>query len=203
MLDPASYTVVVLAGGTSRRMGGGDKTALELSAGRTVLGHLVSSLDKSVGVVVVGEARPLERSVTWAREEPPGGGPLAALAAALETVSAGHGSEWLVLLAGDQPFAGDAVPDLLAGLGPEVDAVVGVDDEGRDQPLLSAYRCAAVRRVLTGWPEGVSGRAVRSLLAELRVRRVAVPPESARDIDDAAGLETARRILAVRDAAGR
>jgi molybdopterin-guanine dinucleotide biosynthesis protein A len=195
VLDPASYTVVLLAGGTSRRMGGGDKTALELGAGRTVLGHLVSDLDTDVRVVVVGEERPLERSVTWAREEPPGGGPLAALAAGLAVVMATQGSEWTMVLAGDQPYAAGAVPDLLAAIGPEVDAVVGVDAAGRDQPLLAAYRCESAARAIAELPGGVRGRPARLLLESLRVRRIALPGETGLDVDDADGLARARRLL--------
>lgn len=194
--EPASYAVVVLAGGTSRRMGGGDKTALDLGAGRSVLDHLVSGLDPVVPVVVVGPERPLERSVTWAREQPPGGGPLAALAAGL-TALLGAEREWLVLLAGDQPFAADGVPLLLAAAGAaNLDAVLGVDPGGRDQPLLAAYRSAAVRAALEPLGPDVAGHAMAWLLDRMRVRRLPLPHTISVDVDDPASLARARAALA-------
>jgi molybdopterin-guanine dinucleotide biosynthesis protein A len=196
--EPASYAVVVLAGGSSRRMGGGDKTALDLGTGQTVLGHLVSSLDTSVPVVVVGPERPLERSVRWARESPPGGGPVAGLAAGLGALRS-DGAEWVVVIAGDQPFAAAAVSVLLAGRAADVAGVVGVDTDGRDQPLLGAYRVAALSSLLGAATESLAGRSVRSLVEQLTVRRVALPELSTLDVDDEAALAAAR--AALRDAA--
>lgn len=177
-------------------MGGGDKTALDLGAGRSVLDHLVSGLDPVVPVVVVGPERPLERSVTWARERPPGGGPLAALAAGLAALP-GSGPDWLVLLAGDQPFAADGVPLLLAAAGAaDIDAVLGVDPGGRDQPLLAAYRSAAVRTVLEPLGPAVAGHAMAWLLDRLRVRRLPLADSITVDVDDPASLARARARLA-------
>jgi molybdenum cofactor guanylyltransferase len=192
--EPASYAVVVLAGGSSRRMGGGDKTALDLGTGQTVLGHLVSSLDTSVPVVVVGPERPLERSVRWARESPPGGGPVAGLAAGLGALRT-DGAEWVVVIAGDQPFAAEAVSVLLAERAPGVAAVVGIDADGRDQPLLGAYRIAALSRLLGAGAESLAGRSVRSLVEQLTVRRVTLPGLSTLDVDDEAALAAARAAL--------
>jgi molybdopterin-guanine dinucleotide biosynthesis protein A len=200
--DPASYAVVVLAGGTARRMGGGDKTALDLGAGRSVLDHLVSGFEETVPVVVVGPSRTLERSVVWARESPPGGGPLAGLSAGLDRLSPGGRTDgaartgdatWVVLVAGDQPFAAEAVPVLLTARGPEVDAVIGVDPAGRDQPLLGVYRAAALRARLGG---DVAGRSMHSLLDALTVVRVPLPGRSLLDIDDPDSLAAARAALA-------
>ncbi|MFL6098949.1 MAG: NTP transferase domain-containing protein [Actinomycetales bacterium] len=199
MSEPASYAVVVLAGGTSRRMGGGDKTALDLGAGRSVLDHLVSGLDPVVPVVVVGPERPLERSVTWAREQPPGGGPLAALAAGLAALP-GPAPDWLVLLAGDQPFAADGVPLLLAAAvaAADTDAVLGVDRGGRDQPLLAAYRSGAVRAALEPLARAVAGHAMAWLLDRMRVHRLALPDSVTLDVDDPASLARARAALGAR-----
>src|SRR5512144_2107484 len=87
--------VVILAGGTSRRWGGHDKTAL-LLAGRPMLRHVVDGvLPDAVPPAVVAPAahparaeiepaaRSAARRVIWTREHPPGGGPLAGLAAGL------------------------------------------------------------------------------------------------------------------------
>jgi molybdopterin-guanine dinucleotide biosynthesis protein A len=200
--DPASYAVVVLAGGTARRMGGGDKTALDLGAGRSVLDHLVSGFEETVPVVVVGPSRTLERSVVWARESPPGGGPLAGLAAGLDRLgrvgptdgSARSGeATWVVVVAGDQPFAAEGVPALLAARTPAADGVIGVDPAGRDQPLLGLYRAAALRDRLHG---DLAGRSMHSLLDALNVVRVPLTARSLLDVDDPDSLAAARAALA-------
>jgi molybdopterin-guanine dinucleotide biosynthesis protein A len=193
--EPASYAVVVLAGGTSRRMGGGDKTALDLGAGRSVLSHLVGGLETAVPVVVVGPERPLERSVRWTREQPVGGGPLAAFAAGVDALAADR-PRWVVLLAGDQPFAADAVAHLMARTGAGVDAVVGVDGGGRDQPLLAAYRMSRVRAALGPRGPEVAGHAMAWLLDRLQVVRLELPETLLIDVDDAASLARARAALA-------
>jgi molybdopterin-guanine dinucleotide biosynthesis protein A len=181
-------------------MGGGDKTALDLGAGRSVLDHLVSDLDTSVPVVVVGPSRALERSVTWARESPVGGGPLAGVAAALLALPArplaqSDDATWVVVIAGDQPFAAVAVPVLLAGREPGIDAVVAVDTDGRLQPLLAAYRRCALDRALASDP-AVHGRSMHSLLDRLVIQSVAVPAPASLGVDDPAALCRAREIAA-------
>ena len=175
-------------------MGGGDKTALDLGAGQSVLGHLVGGLEGTVPVVVVGPERALERHVRWTREEPPGAGPLAGLAAGLAALPA-PAADWVVLLAGDQPFAARGVELLLPGRAPEVDAVVAVDAAGRDQPLLAAYRVAAVVSVLAPLGSEVSGRSMSWLLDRLRIARLPLPEEVLLDVDDPGSLRRARAVL--------
>ena len=142
-------------------MGGGDKTALDLGAGRSVLDHLVSGLDTSVPVVVVGPRRPLERSVRWAREPPPGGGPRrpgSRPGSRRLAPSTARRAEWVVVLAGDQPFAAAGRRPCCSADArtPEVDAVVGVDAAGRDQPLLGGLPRGRP------WPGALPARRPRS-----------------------------------------
>ena len=77
--------VIVLCGGTSRRLGGVDKTRESLS-GTTVLDYLLDDLPPGWPVVCVGEMRATTRSVQWCRESPAGGGPVAGIAAGLELI---------------------------------------------------------------------------------------------------------------------
>lgn len=183
---------VVLTGGTSRRLGGVDKTALDVG-GRPVLVRILDDL-AALPVVVVGPPQDLGRDVLWAREDPPLGGPLAATAAGVTAGLAGHPhAQVVVLVAGDQPFAGAAVAALLAALGPGVDAALAAGPDGRAQPLLAAYRLPAVRELLTG---DVHGRPVRDLLRGLRTVTVPVSRGAALDVDDAADLATARELAA-------
>ncbi|MBE3074108.1 MAG: NTP transferase domain-containing protein, partial [Actinobacteria bacterium] len=144
-------SVIVLCGGTSRRMGGADKTRALLGA-TTVLDRLLDTLPSCWDVVCVGEERPTTRAVTWCREEPPRGGPVAGIAAGLLTVDASV----CVVVGGDMPFAAAALPTLLEALNAQrgLDAVLGLDPKGRRQPLLAAYRVEALRSALPGEPGG-------------------------------------------------
>ena len=190
-------TVVVLAGGGSTRWaaqtardgrGGADKLAAALGPG-TVLEHLLREL-AGREVVLVGPG--------GIREDPPGGGPLAGFAAGLEASTAAV----LVLLGGDQPFAASAVPRLLGALAadPGLGAVVGVDADGRRQPLLSAHRREHARRVLDGLP-AVAGLPLRELFRG-RVGEVAVSGREALDVDVPHDLARARALLEDPEAGG-
>jgi molybdopterin-guanine dinucleotide biosynthesis protein A len=190
--------VVVLAGGAARRWGGRDKTAVVLGA-CTVLEHAVRGLVAGAGVglpdaVIAGPpGHPtVLPGATWVREDPPGGGPVAGLAAAVAALD--PAVEVVVVGAGDAPFAGSAVPLLLAALEDDGDAVIGVDPGGRDQPLLGAYHVDALRRALADVGEA-SGARLRDLLASLRLVRVPVDARAALDLDTPDDLATAERLL--------
>jgi molybdopterin-guanine dinucleotide biosynthesis protein A len=178
--------VVVLAGGGARRMGQ-DKLSADL-AGVPLLDRLLDDLPRVVAgvpVYAVGPARPTSVPVTWVREEPAGGGPVAALACALD----GLGDAALVaVLAGDQPFAATALPLLLAELSDSVDGVLARDGQGVRQPLLALYRVAGLRAAVAS---GAAGRSMRSVLASLRVAEVDVPAPCTLDVDTVEDLAVA------------
>lgn len=182
----SEVTVVVPAGGGATRFGS-DKLAAPL-AGTTVLEHLLRGLPPEWPVVLVGPARPVERSGTrWVREEPPGGGPLAGVLAALPVVE----TALVAVVAGDMPLAAPALPVLVAALraaGPGTDAAVGLDDGGQANPLLAVYRADAVRAAFPDLSEG--GRAKRLL----GLGHVLVPVRgvAGRDVDTPSDLERLR-----------
>ncbi|MEZ0494172.1 NTP transferase domain-containing protein [Kineococcus sp. TBRC 1896] len=201
--------VVVVAGGSGSRFAGpgtgppAGRLAAKLTAplgGSTVLGTLLAGLDAwsaplgaPCPVVLAGPG--------GVPEEPPGGGPLAGFAAGLDALPAPPPA-LVVLLGADQPFAASAVPRLLAALAadPALDAVVGLDPDGRRQPLLSAHRLTAARRVLTGLPT-VHHRPLRELFRG-PVGEVAVSARECLDVDDPADLRRAAAVLARRPEAG-
>ncbi|MDQ1724876.1 MAG: hypothetical protein QOG52_1904 [Frankiaceae bacterium] len=149
------YDAIVLAGGSSRRMGGGDKTALTV-AGVALLDRVLAAVVGAGTRVVVGERRPTLTPVVWAREEPVGGGPAAALAAGLAFVTA----PLVVVLAGDLPFVdADTVRALISGV--RESGAVAVDDAGAPQWLCGAWRTDALRRLVAASP--VEGLALRRL----------------------------------------
>ncbi|MEV7345122.1 DUF6457 domain-containing protein [Streptomyces sp. NPDC093544] len=151
------YDAVVLAGGAARRLGGVDKPAVRVG-GRALLDRVLAACADAVTTVVVAEPRSTARPVVWAREDPPGGGPLAALDAGLRHTTA----EYVVVLSADLPFleagtvrrltealqASTADPEDAEGKPSGPEGVLLVDPEGKDQPLVAAYRVRALRREL-------------------------------------------------------
>lgn len=178
--------LVVIAGGRATRLGGVDKAMLRRPDGRTVLaGLLAAPVDGRR--VVVGPVRDEPGVDVWAREAPPGGGPVAAIAAALPHVTAAT----VVVVAGDLPAGAAAVPALLAAL---VDHdVAALEAGGRVQWLLAVWRTAALRDAVAGLGDPV-GAPVRALYDGVDVVRVA-EPEGAQwsgDLDTAADLRRLR-----------
>ncbi|HEX2307332.1 MAG TPA: NTP transferase domain-containing protein [Jatrophihabitantaceae bacterium] len=180
---------LVLSGGRALRMGGA-KPELEVG-GVPLLARVTAALTSVDTVVVVGPTVPGARADVVCSEEPPGAGPVAAVAAGMRHVRA----PVVLLLGADLPFlTTDAVAALLRALG-DADRAVAVDDTGREQPLLSAWRttalAAALRRV-----EPHRGAALRRLTAEWSVL-MGLPgdPPPWWDCDDPDDLARARAVL--------
>jgi molybdopterin-guanine dinucleotide biosynthesis protein A len=166
------YDAVVLAGGAGRRMGGVDKPALRVD-GRSLLDRVIGAVAGAARVVVVGPERPTCRPVTWTRERPPGGGPVAALAAGLSHVTAPR----LVLLAADLPLLDAATVERL--LTEPGDGVLLVDETGHDQLLLGAWRTACLRAALPAAPAGARLGALLGPLVTTRVYAGGAPGRAA------------------------
>ncbi|MFF5405359.1 NTP transferase domain-containing protein [Streptomyces misionensis] len=174
--DP--YDAVVLAGGAARRLGGADKPGVRVG-GRALLDRVLAACAGARTTVVVAAPRPTVRPVRWAREEPPGAGPVAALAAGLRHTTAEHA----VVLSADLPFLRPAtLRRLLAALRETgADGALLTDADGRDQPLVAAYRTAALRRELAALAaahDGLTGLPLRRLTGALRLTRVPDPQAS-------------------------
>jgi molybdopterin-guanine dinucleotide biosynthesis protein A len=191
---PPPCTAVVLAGGKAARLGGQAKPQLVVG-GRSMLMTVLEAVTGASRRVVVGPPQAVPPDIVLVREQPPGGGPVAALRAGLAEVS----TDIVVLLAGDLPFlTSDLVEELRNRL--TGDGVLVVDDAGRDQYLLSAWRTAALRRAVSRAPGPTS---LRRALAPLAVRRLRpeVPPGTPPpwlDCDTPADLARARALAAAR-----
>ena len=180
------FDAVVLAGGAAARLGGADKPALDLD-GRPLLAHVLDAVAAAQRRVVVGPPRDVPPGVLLCRESPPGGGPVAALAAGIVHTSAPS----VVVLAADLPRIGPAVDHLLAGVeAGHVEAAILVDRNGRLNPLAAAWRRSTLLAALAREPP--SGRAMRRLLAGVPLLLITDEDGWSLDCDTQADLDRAR-----------
>ncbi|NUR27792.1 MAG: NTP transferase domain-containing protein, partial [Catenulispora sp.] len=179
----------MLAGGGARRLGGVDKPALDVG-GISLLDRVVAACAAAETITVVGPARAVRRPVTFTREDPPGGGPVPALAAGMAIGS----SEVVAVFAADLPFLDTAAVELLRR-SLTADAVVFTDGRGKDQPLAAVYRRRPLVQALAALPE-LSGARLFSILEALRVTRVPDPRGVTADCDTWDALHAARALLA-------
>lgn len=159
-----SLAAIVIAGGAARRFGS-DKLALRDAQGRGLLDATVSSVVGAAdSIIVVGPERPLTTDVVWTREDPPGGGPCAALIAGLACVpgDATH----VAVLAGDAPSGGAAITALRQVIDDAAAAVV-TDASGREQPMTAIYRVDALHHALAAYGGG-RNMSIRQVLDDLR-----------------------------------
>ncbi len=177
MSPEPSLAVLVLTGGRSRRLGR-DKASTSV-ADSHLLDLTVDGLPHQAAVVCIGEAIPTRRAVQWTREDPPYAGPLAAVEAGLRLVAATIPD--VVLIGGDMPRAGLAIPALLAALGDPGPGLAVIEDaSSRRQPLLSAWR----RPLLAARLEDLAPTGGRALAAVLDGTEPAVLPDAWRAADD-------------------
>ncbi|MBV1852161.1 molybdenum cofactor guanylyltransferase [Catellatospora tritici] len=160
---------MVLAGGAARRMGGAPKPLLPVG-GVPLLTRVLAALRGADPIVVVGppELDPLlPPGVLRTREQPPGGGPVAAIAAGLALCPP---TGRVAVVGADLPFlTADGIAELLS-----VDApvVMYADEQGRTQYMPALWRVEALRAALPDEPAGAS---LRGLLREIAPHLAAWP----------------------------
>jgi molybdenum cofactor guanylyltransferase len=140
-----------------------DKASLRLG-GRTFLQRALDAVSAASVIVVVGPQEFAGEGVHVTQEDPPGGGPVAGIAAGLERVSA----KLVVVLAVDYPLVDAAVvADLIDSLG-EADGCVLSDEGGRDQPLAGCFRARRLRAAIEESPS-VTGASVQEAMRSLHI----------------------------------
>lgn len=163
-----SLTAIVIAGGEARRFGA-DKLALRDAEGRSLLEVTVAGVAQVADpVIVVGPERELSIPITWTREDPPGGGPCAALIAGLACVP--DDATHVAVLAGDAPAGGDAVTALRQVIDDAAAAVV-TDSSGREQPMTAVYAVRPLRSAIAAYGDG-RDMSIRQVLDDLRPHTV-------------------------------
>ena len=185
---PSGFDAVILAGGRARRLGGLHKPDV-LVGGRPVLSRVADAVTAAGRLIVVGPRSSVPARALTVREDPPGGGPVPALAAGLPHVRA----PWVALLAADLPFLRAADVEELRQGASTGDGAVALDADGHDQWLIGVWRVDALREGLCAY----EGTSLRGLLAPMQPTRLAlnVPPDAPPpwlDCDTMEDVETAR-----------
>ncbi|MGN9764156.1 molybdenum cofactor guanylyltransferase [Micromonospora sp. SD12] len=141
-----AYAAVVLAGGAARRMGGVDKPARTVG-GLPMRERVLAAVSDAAPRILVGPPGRVPAGVRLTREDPPGGGPVAATSAGLALLD--PGTPVVALLAADLPLlTRAAVGELLDHLDAGHDGACYVDADGRRQTLCGVWRVAPLRAAL-------------------------------------------------------
>ncbi|MGJ3254738.1 MAG: molybdenum cofactor guanylyltransferase [Alcanivorax sp.] len=165
------YTLIILAGGKGKRVGGADKGLLELD-GKPLIVHLLDHLAPSPTRIVISANRNQATYQHWADQvvsDERGGfqGPMAGLAAALD---ASQGL-WLFLPCGLVQPPASLPGDLLKKAGP--DHICVAQDPIRRQPLCLALHAENWRDALHAYLDS-GGRSAYGWLDQVPVHPVAV-----------------------------
>ncbi|MEV0565805.1 NTP transferase domain-containing protein [Dactylosporangium sp. NPDC050588] len=166
---------MILAGGGGTRLGGQDKPMLPV-AGVPMLDRVLAAVEGAALRIVVGPPREgLPTGVRTVREEPPGAGPAAATAAALDLVpraASEEGPALVGLFAADLPYLTvEGVGVLVAAVEEDVDGAVFVDGRGKRQLLCGVWRAGALRDAVERLGPA-AGRSMRAVLDGLDVVEV-------------------------------
>jgi molybdopterin-guanine dinucleotide biosynthesis protein A len=134
----------------------------------SLLERAVTAVRDARIVIAVGPRRDVDLpvGVTWVQEDPPGGGPVAALAAGLAVTAA----ELVVVLAVDHPLITREHITRLVECA-SADGAVALDDRGRLQPLVAVYRRPALHAAVLGLPR-TQGASIREVMAALVLKPV-------------------------------
>ncbi|MEJ5998239.1 molybdenum cofactor guanylyltransferase [Corynebacterium sp. H130] len=188
------FDLIILGGGRASRMGGGQKLA-RLLHGRRLIDWLLADAH-AIGarpIVVAPDDLELESGISRALEDPPFGGPVAGIAAALALCR----SELVGIVGGDAPLAARVLPVLADQLG-EHDAVLAQTPDGQRQQLLAVIRREALERAVAAL-DTPRDKSVRAMYRGLDCGTVDVPAWTM-DADSPADLaqlsELSRHVIA-------
>jgi molybdopterin-guanine dinucleotide biosynthesis protein A len=149
--DPAELvTGVIVAGGLSRRMGGGDKGLLQL-AGKPMLAHVIERLGRQVGRMVINANGDPARFAGFglpvvADTVPDFAGPLAGVLAGMHWSRANApAARWIATAAGDAPLLPtDLIARCLEALRDRPEAIALAQSAGDLHPVIGLWPVALV-----------------------------------------------------------
>ena len=191
MCPSTDLGAIILAGGAGRRLGGVSKPDLEIG-GERLVDIAVRAVGGARSIVVVAPSQVrVPAGVERTLEDPPGGGPVAGIAAGLAVLRAAAGGDEgrsgpadALVIACDMPGVGSVVPELLAAAAQrpcEADGVIARRPNGRRENLAFVASIGAMTAALSSG--GDRDRSVRSLLAQLVLVEHTVESDALDDID--------------------
>jgi molybdopterin-guanine dinucleotide biosynthesis protein A len=196
MTEP-TFGAILLAGGRGSRVGGATKPLFDVG-GQSLLARAVSAVMQAGAHPIVVASPVLDESlaVSWAVEDPPFGGPVAGIVAALGRSDLwALEPEWTFVLACDLPHVDAAVARLrrdILLLPSDTEGVCLADASSRPQWLTGVYRTAVLRRAAASVPDAGRDAAVRELVDDLAIAAFAVPDDLTADVDTWEDLHRAR-----------
>jgi molybdopterin-guanine dinucleotide biosynthesis protein A len=147
-MTTAAVTGVLLAGGQSRRMGGGDKCLRDL-AGKPMLQHVIDRVRLQVGHLVINAngdpARFTQFRLPVAADPVPGFvGPLAGVLAGMRwSLANAAGARFIATVSTDAPFLPlDLITRLLAALEAKPDTIALAASGGEIHPVIGLWPVA-------------------------------------------------------------
>jgi molybdenum cofactor guanylyltransferase/molybdopterin-guanine dinucleotide biosynthesis protein MobB len=156
-----SVTGVILAGGQSRRMGGGDKGLLDL-AGRPMLAHVIERLAPQVGRLVINANGDPSRFAAFglpvvADTIPDFAGPLAGVLTGMRWSRANApAARWIATAAGDAPLLPrNLVERCFQALGNRPEAIALAQSAGELHPVIGLWPVALADDLETQLGAGV------------------------------------------------
>ncbi|QYJ03499.1 NTP transferase domain-containing protein [Nocardioides panacisoli] len=173
-----SFAAIVLAGGRGSRLGGADKASIEVD-GRTLLAHALEAVVDAAEVVVVGTQVPTDRPVTFVREDPAYGGPVAGLLTGRDALFGSFAT--VAVLAVDMPRVTTTTIRRLRDAAEGRDGAALTDPGGHRQ-LALVLRTAGLDAARPPLEEQ-HGASLHSLLAPLDLAAVPAHDREHRDVD--------------------
>jgi molybdopterin-guanine dinucleotide biosynthesis protein A len=185
----SALSVVLLTGGKGTRMGGVSKAELTLN-GYTFRNRILLALISVPQIIVVGPTFTAENpKISFTREQPIGGGPVAAISAAIPLVE----HEFVGILSVDAPFAVSPLLEMYRVVEQDsIDEALVATDGKYESYLVSVFRRDALIRALTqlGKAENAS---MKSLLSHIEYGSVQFPRHQLIDVNTPEDLKRAEK----------
>ena len=163
---------LILAGGKSTRLDYVDKLDLKINNEKILDLVIQNGINN---IYVVGDKRPTKINVTWINDLVKNGGPGVGVWSGLQEIN----SEYVLILAGDQPFIGHYVTELCqkaVGNGSWL-----VNSEGMGNPLASCVKVSALKSSLE--ETGGVNVSLRQILGKMDLVPITVTDEVVQDLD--------------------
>lgn len=197
--DAPVLGAILLAGGRATRLDGAVKPLLDVG-GRSLLTRAVDAAHAVGARPVVVAAPVLDESleVEWVREDPPFGGPVAGIVAALTHPGLAQ-TDWTLVLACDLARPDLAVARLLSDLAllpGDTEGLCLADASSRPQWLTGVYRTRLLGEAARSIRDEGRDAPVRQLLDDLAIAVIAASDHLTADVDTWEDLERARAAAA-------